>query len=124
MKFLIAVYLPASPFFLTSPFINFGDFCQPSRLLHFPCLLFWQKFASLPVYSTLPFYLKLKSTVSQPLSAILSINIKLLLRLVKICYLLLDCFETRQSVVIGNIRFFTFSFIQDITWPYVWFHYY
>ena len=28
IKFLIAVFLPASPF------INFGDFCQPPRLLH------------------------------------------------------------------------------------------
>ena len=80
MKFLIAVYLPASPFFLTSPFINFGDFCQPSRLLQFPCLLFWPKFASLPVYSSLPFYLKLKSTVNQPLSVILCMNIQLLLK--------------------------------------------
>ena len=49
MKFLIAVFLPASPF------INFGDFCQPPRLLFSP------KFASLPVYSALPFYLKLES---------------------------------------------------------------
>ena len=49
MKFLIIVFLPASPF------INFGDFYQP------PLLLFWSKLASLPVYSTLPFYLKLKS---------------------------------------------------------------
>ena len=55
MKFLIAVFLPASPF------INFADFCQPPRLLHPPCLLFWPKFASLPVYSALPFYLKLES---------------------------------------------------------------
>ena len=49
MKFLIAVFLPASPF------INFGDFCQPPRLL------FWPKFTSLPVYSTLAYYLKLES---------------------------------------------------------------
>ena len=49
MKFLIAVFLPASPF------INFGDFCQPPRLL------FWPKFANLLVYSALPFYLKLES---------------------------------------------------------------
>ena len=55
MKFLIAVFLPASPF------VNFGDFCQPTRLLYLPRLLFWPKFASLPVYSALPFYLKLKS---------------------------------------------------------------
>ena len=55
VKFLIAVFLPASPF------INFEDFRQPPRLLHSPCLLFWPKFASLPVYSTLPFYLKLES---------------------------------------------------------------
>ena len=43
------VFLPVCPF------INCGDFCQPPRLL------FWPKFASLPVYSTLPFYLKLES---------------------------------------------------------------
>ena len=49
MKFLIALFLPASPF------INFGDFCQPPRLLFSP------KFASLPVYSALPFYLKLEN---------------------------------------------------------------
>ena len=55
MKFLIAVFLPVSPFIPTSLFINFGDFCQPPRLL------FWLKFASLPVYSALPFYLKLES---------------------------------------------------------------
>ena len=54
MKFLIAVFLPASPFIPTSPFINFGDFCQTPRLL------FWLKFASLPVYSALLFYLKLE----------------------------------------------------------------
>ena len=62
MKFLTAVFLPASPFIPTSPFINFGDFCQPPRLLHLPRLLFWLKLASLPVYSALPFYLKLEST--------------------------------------------------------------
>ena len=56
MKFLIAVFLPASPF------INFGDICQPPHLLHTPRLLFWPKSASLPVYSALPFYLKLEST--------------------------------------------------------------
>ena len=55
MKFLIAVFLEASPF------INFGDFCQPPRLLHPPRLLFWAKFASLPVYPALPFCLKLES---------------------------------------------------------------
>ena len=49
MKFLIAVLLPVSPF------INFGDFCQ------LPRSLFRQKFVSLPVYSALPFYLKLES---------------------------------------------------------------
>ena len=48
MKFLIAVFL------LASPFINFGDFCQPPCLLLPPRLLFWPKFASLPVYSALP----------------------------------------------------------------------
>ena len=37
---------PASPHIQTSPFINFGDFYQPALLL------FWPKFASLPVYST------------------------------------------------------------------------
>ena len=62
MKFLIAVFLPVSPFIPTSPFINFRDFCQPPRLLHPPHLLFWLKFASLPVHSTLPFNLKLEST--------------------------------------------------------------
>ena len=50
MKFLIAVFLPASPFILTSPFINFGDFCQPLRLLHPPRLLFWTKFVSMGVW--------------------------------------------------------------------------
>ena len=54
MKFLIAVFLPASPFIPTSPFINFGD-CQTPRLL------FWLKFASLLVYSALLFYLKFES---------------------------------------------------------------
>ena len=63
MKFLIAVFLPASPFIAPSPFINFGDFCQPPRLLHTPRLLFWPKFASLPVYSALSFYLKLESSL-------------------------------------------------------------
>ena len=62
MKFLIAVFLPASPCIpTTSPFINFENFCQPPRLLHPLLLLFWPKFVSLPVYSTLPFYLKLES---------------------------------------------------------------
>ena len=56
MKFLIVVFLPVSPF------INFGDFCEPPRLLHPPRLLFWPKFAILPVYSAFPFYLKLEST--------------------------------------------------------------
>ena len=51
MKFLIAVFLPASPY------INFGDFWQPPRLI------FWLKFASLPVYSALPFYLKLENNI-------------------------------------------------------------
>ena len=49
------------PYIPTSPFTNFGDFCQAPRLLHPSHLSFWPKFASLPVYSTLPFYLKLKS---------------------------------------------------------------
>ena len=62
MKFLIAVFLLASPFIPTSPFINFGDFCEPPRSLHPPRLLFWPKCASLLVYSSLPFYLKLEST--------------------------------------------------------------
>ena len=55
MKFLIAVFLSASPFTATYSFINFGDFCQPL------CLLFWPKFASQLVYSALSFYLKLES---------------------------------------------------------------
>ena len=58
-KFLIAVFLPASRFIPTFPLINFGDF--RTRLLHPPRLLFWPKFASLPVYFALPFYLKFKS---------------------------------------------------------------
>ena len=62
MKFLIAVFLSASPFIPTSLFINFGDFCQPLRLFHPPRLLFWPQFASLSVYFALPFYLKLEST--------------------------------------------------------------
>ena len=57
MKFLITVFL------LASPFINFGDFCQPPRLLHPPRLLFWPKFATLLVYSALAFCLKLESTL-------------------------------------------------------------
>ena len=57
MKFPIAVFFPASPF------ITFGDFCQLPRLLHPPRLLFWSNSASLTVYSTLPFYLKLDSSV-------------------------------------------------------------
>ena len=55
MKFKIVVFLR------TSPFINFGDFYQAPRLLHPSHLLFWPKFASLPVYFILPFYLKFKS---------------------------------------------------------------
>ena len=39
MKFLIAVFLPASLFIPTSPFINFGDFCQRPRLLHSPFII-------------------------------------------------------------------------------------
>ena len=62
MKFLIVVFLAASPFIPTSPFINFGDFRQSPRLLHPSFLLFWPKFASLPIYSALPFYLNLEST--------------------------------------------------------------
>ena len=69
MKFLIAVFLPASPFIPTSLFINFGDFCQP-RLLHPPCLLFWPKFASLLVYYALPLYLKLESNLKSSQSLI------------------------------------------------------
>ena len=34
MKFLIAVFFPASPFVPISLFIIFGDFCQPPCLLH------------------------------------------------------------------------------------------
>ena len=56
MKFLIAVFFPASSF------INFRDLCQNPRLLHPPRLLFWPKLSSLPVYSTLLFYLKLESS--------------------------------------------------------------
>ena len=66
MNFLIAGFLPASPFILTFPFINFGDFCQLPCLLHPPRLLFWPKFAGLPVYSALPFYLKLESMGISP----------------------------------------------------------
>ena len=44
-----------------SPFISFGDFCQPPRLL------FWPKFASLLFYVVLPFYLKLESKYSKSL---------------------------------------------------------
>ena len=62
MKFLVAVFLPASLFILTFPFINFEDFCKPPRLLHPPRLLFWPKFSSLTVCSALPFYLKLETT--------------------------------------------------------------
>ena len=62
MKFLVAVFLPASPFILTFPFINFEDFCKSPRLLHPPRLLFWPKFSSLTVCSALPFYLKFETT--------------------------------------------------------------
>ena len=62
MKFLIAVFSPASQFIPTSPFINFGEFCQSPHLLRPPRLLYWPKFASLPVYSALPFYLKIESS--------------------------------------------------------------
>ena len=62
MKFLIAVFLPAFPFIPISLFINFGGFCQSPRLLHPSLLLIWSKFARLPVYSALPFYLELEST--------------------------------------------------------------
>ena len=54
MKFLMAVFLPASLFIPTSLFINFGGFCQT------PHLLFWAQFASLPIYSAFPFYFKLE----------------------------------------------------------------
>ena len=67
MKFLIAVLLPASSFNPTSMFINFGDFCQP------PCLLFWPKFASLPVSSALPFYLKFDSKILNKLTYQMSV---------------------------------------------------
>ena len=36
-------------------------FCQTPYLLQPPRLLFWPKFASLPVYSALPFCLKFES---------------------------------------------------------------
>ena len=75
MKFLIAVFLPTSPFIPTSLLINHRDFFQPPHLLHSLCLLFWPKFASLRVYSALPFSLKLESTnwwSSSTLSRILS----------------------------------------------------
>ena len=62
MKFLIAEFLLASPFILTIPFINFGDFNQSPYLSHPSLLLFWQKFASLTVYFILPLYLKFEST--------------------------------------------------------------
>ena len=62
MKFLIAVFLPASPFIPTSLFITFGDFWEPPCLFHLPGILFWPKFASLPDCSAVPFYLKLDST--------------------------------------------------------------
>ena len=42
MKFLIAVFLEASPF------INFGDFCQPPRLLHPPVCYFGQNLPASP----------------------------------------------------------------------------
>ena len=75
MKFLIAVFLPTSPFIPTSLLINHRDFFQPPHLLHPLCLLFCPKFASLRVYSALPFSLKLESTnwwSSSTLSRILS----------------------------------------------------
>ena len=53
--------VPALLFIPTSPFINLGGFCLPPRLLRPLRLLFWSKFASLPVFSTHPFYLKLES---------------------------------------------------------------
>ena len=70
----IAAFLPASPFISTSPFINFGDFCQPVHLLHPPRLLFWSKFVSLPVYSVLLFYLKLKNNLKTVNFKILTIK--------------------------------------------------
>ena len=48
--------LPASPFITPSPFIILTEICQHPRLLHPPRLLFWLKFASIPVYSALPVY--------------------------------------------------------------------
>ena len=53
--FSISMPQPVAVFLPVSPFINFGDFRQPPRLLS------WPKFASLSVYSALPFYLKLES---------------------------------------------------------------
>ena len=61
MKFLIAVFLPASPFIPNSPFINFGDFCQPPRLLYPAVYYFGQ---NLPV-SALPFYLILENIAAE-----------------------------------------------------------
>ena len=48
VKFLIAVFFQASPFISTSLFINFGNFCQPPRLLHPPCLLFYTEICQPP----------------------------------------------------------------------------
>ena len=68
---IITVFLPASPFIPISPLINFRDFCQPPRLL------FWPKFTSFPVYSALPFYLKLESTsIRLHVEQIFSLNIE------------------------------------------------
>ena len=57
MNFLIAVFFPVSPFIPMSSFLNLGDFCQPLYSLHPPRFLFWPKFASLSIYSALPFLL-------------------------------------------------------------------
>ena len=62
------------PVYFNLPFINFGDFCQPVHLLHPPRLLFWSKFVSLPVYSVLLFYLKLKNNLKTVNFKILTIK--------------------------------------------------
>ena len=84
MKFLIAVFLRAPPFIPTSLFINFGDFYQPLHFLHPPCLFLWPKFANLPVYFALPFYLTLQSMGKlikkrsmMTISCLLTVNFKL-----------------------------------------------
>ena len=66
MKFLIAVFLPASPFIPTFLFINFGDFCQPPSLLQPPRLSFCAEILwSLHLFCFTPapshFYLKFEN---------------------------------------------------------------